>query len=88
VLQSDLEGTYTGIGVVISKTGDQIVIQTVFPNTPAAKAGLKAGDIIMAVDGKSVEQVSVDVVSSMVRGSAGTSVTLEILRDGRHFHLI
>jgi len=52
VLQSDLEGTYTGIGVVISKTGDQIVIQTVFPNTPAAKAGLKAGDIIMAVDGK------------------------------------
>jgi len=42
----------------------------------------------MAVDGKSVEQVSVDVVSSMVRGSAGTSVTLEILRDGRHFHLI
>jgi carboxyl-terminal processing protease len=82
MLQSDLEGTYTGIGVVISKTGDQIVIQTVFPITPAAKAGLKAGDIILAVDGKTLDQVSVDVVSSMVRGNAGTSVTLEILRDG------
>ncbi|WP_018963251.1 S41 family peptidase [Coprothermobacter platensis] len=84
-LQGDLEGTYTGIGVAIGKVSDQIVIQAVFPNTPASRAGLKSGDVIVSVDGKSVGQVSVDVVSSMVMGKAGTTVTLDILRDGKTF---
>lgn len=83
-LQADLEGTYTGIGVVIGKVEDQIVIQTVFPNTPASKAGVKAGDIIVSVDGKAVGQLSVDAVSSLVKGKAGTTVTLVLLRDGKN----
>ncbi|NPV88843.1 S41 family peptidase [Coprothermobacteraceae bacterium] len=79
-LESSLQGNYAGIGVVIEKVGDQVVIQTVFPGTPAYRKGLLKGDIIEAVDGQATSNKSLDAVSSLIRGEPGTTVRLDIVR--------
>ncbi len=75
-------GKYGGIGSIIRKKGDFIAIIEPYENSPAAKAGLKAGDLIIAVDGKSTEGRSVEDVSKLLKGSPGTTVDLLIRRIG------
>lgn len=77
---SDLNGQYAGIGAELGATphGSQIV--TVFPGTPAAKAGVKPGDVFLKVNGKDVTQEGPDNVAAIVRGNAGTTVTIEFQR--------
>jgi carboxyl-terminal processing protease len=82
--EEQLAGEYVGIGVVISssKKVDAIEIVRVFPGTPAEEAGLKAGDIIDAIDGKSARGLALEDVSLKVKGKAGTSVSLTVERSG------
>lgn len=75
-------GKYGGIGSIIRKKGDFIAIIEPYENSPAAKAGLKAGDLIISVDGKSTEGRSVEDVSKLLKGSPGTTVDLLIRRTG------
>ncbi len=80
-----LNGTIVGIGVFLgqpSGSGGGLLIQSVIPGSPAEAAGLRAQDTIIAVDGHSVENVSVDSAASLIRGTAGTKVTLTILHSG------
>jgi carboxyl-terminal processing protease len=79
-----LSGTFVGIGVQVGP-GDNdsgITITTVFPNTPAEASGLRRGDRIVAVDGKSTTGETVDETVSRVRGPEGEKVTLTIGRAG------
>jgi carboxyl-terminal processing protease len=78
-----LSGTFVGIGVQVG-TADAggAEITTVFPNTPAEEAGLKRGDRIVAVDGTSTLDETVDQVVTRVRGPEGEDVTLTIARSG------
>ncbi len=82
--EEQLAGEYVGIGVVISssKKVDAIEIVRVFPGTPAEEAGLKAGDIIDAIEGKSARGVELEDVSLKVKGRSGTSVSLTVERSG------
>lgn len=82
--EEQLAGEYVGIGVVISssKKVDAIEIVRVFSGTPAEEAGLKAGDIIDAIDGKSARGLALEDVSLKVKGKAGTSVSLTVERSG------
>jgi carboxyl-terminal processing protease len=76
-------GNFSGIGVAMSAVKDkdgEIIIIDVFEDTPAYRAGLKAGDKIVEVDGKNVKDYSVDTVQSMIRGPKGTPVNLTIRR--------
>ncbi len=85
--QEEVNGRYAGIGVVITsdkKSGLPMVL-SVFPNTPASKASLKAGDLIMSADGTSLKGLSLDDVSTKVKGKIGTSVKLEIKRSEKTF---
>lgn len=84
--QEQLAGEYVGIGVVISynKTADAVQIVRIFSGAPAEKAGLKSGDIIDRIDGKSARGLSLDTVSARVKGKAGTSVQLHIERAGKY----
>lgn len=71
-----LAGTFVGIGAVLDTSANGAVIVRILPNSPAEKAGLKAGEIIATVDGQSVSGLAVDQIVTKVRGPEGTPVTL------------
>ncbi len=76
------EGIYYGIGAYISLDTETETpfVSGVIEGTPAEKAGLRMGDIIYAVDGTRTFQMSLDEVTSLVKGDEGTSVTLTLIR--------
>ena len=77
-----VSGDYAGIGVYIEKKGSYIGVINPIENGPGEKAGLKPGDLIIAVDGKAVKDISIEQVSSLIQGPKGTEVKLTILREG------
>ncbi|MBI2607538.1 MAG: S41 family peptidase [Candidatus Doudnabacteria bacterium] len=77
-----LSGTFEGIGAEIGIKNDQLVIIAPLDNTPASRAGLQAGDIILAIDGESSASMSVDQAASLIRGVKGTEVVLAVLKEG------
>src|SRR5690554_7131979 len=76
-------GQYGGIGALIRKLGDYVVIAEPYENMPAAKAGLKAGDIILSIDGRSMKNVSTEVVSDALKGAKGSTFSLEYERPNQ-----
>jgi carboxyl-terminal processing protease len=77
-----LSGQFVGIGISLQQdaTAGNIVIISTIPGSPAQKAGIKPGDIITAVNGTSVAGKSLDQVTSLIHGNAGTSVSLTVKR--------
>lgn len=75
-------GQYGGVGMLISEREKKIVIVSPFEGTPAYKKGIKAGDIILSVDGVALEGKTVDEAANMLRGNPGTIVKIEILSNG------
>lgn len=76
-------GEYGGIGVVMGLDRDSKVrIFNVFPDSAAEKAGLKAGDEILSVDGTDIGELGLTGTAQAVRGDNGTEVALEVLRNG------
>lgn len=74
-------GQYAGIGSVISKHGSEIIIREPQADSPAKRAGLRPGDVILAVDGDTVTpSTDVSSVSRRLRGQAGTQVHINIRR--------
>lgn len=80
-----VNGEFSGIGVQIEKQDDYIVIVGVFDSTPAKEAGLKVGDKIIAADGKSLIGKTTDDAVKLIRGPEGTTVVIDILRDGKTY---
>ena len=82
-LQESYQGRYTGIGIYLSfNTGTYPAITGVVPGSPAAEAGLMAGDQIVKVGDKDVKGITADAATSLIQGAEGTKVTLTILRGG------
>lgn len=75
-------GNYVGIGIYMSvdKNGNVVVVEPI-KETPAEKAGLKSGDIIVYVNDESMIGVDSDIVSSKIKGEEGTKVKITVLRD-------
>jgi carboxyl-terminal processing protease len=85
-LTNQTSGEVSGIGIRMElndKTKRLTVVEAI-ENSPALKAGIKAGDEILAIDGKSTLQMKVDDASKLIRGSAGTPVTLRLGRTGQN----
>ena len=80
----ELSGTYTGIGTEVDSSHGRLVITRVFAGSPAARAGVRAGDVIVSVDGVSTTGHSVNDVVSRILGPAGTHVSVR-LRRGTSF---
>lgn len=76
-----MEGSYGGIGISMVETEGYIKAAGIFPDSPAEKAGLVAGDLIVEVDGKDIKGIGMEKASSMIKGAPGTDVTLGILRN-------
>lgn len=77
-------GSYGGIGAIIRKNGENVLIAEVYENSPAAKAGLIDGDQIIGIDGVKVAPLPIDECSAKMRGPSGTEVsfTIKKLRSG------
>jgi len=74
-------GEYGGIGAMIRKREDYVVIAEPYLGFPADKAGLKAGDVLLEVDGKSVTGFNTSQVSEVLKGEAGSEVKVRIRRE-------
>ena len=77
-------GKYAGIGAIIRymKSVDRTVIAEPYADTPSSRAGLKAGDVIISVDGKDTKGMDTQKVSQMLRGEAGTTLKLVYKSEG------
>lgn len=83
ILEEDSSGTFEGIGAFVEEAPEGgVYIIRVFEDGPAAKAGIRAGDIIIAADGVDLVEKSLQEALLLIRGPAGTSVTLTIVRKG------
>lgn len=82
MVEEETRGSYSGIGIYIGMKGEHPVVQSVIDKTPAFRAGLKSGDVILEVDGEATQGKNLDEVASMIRGDEGTQVTLKIGREG------
>ena len=81
---NDMQGSIGGgIGAELYKKDNNVVIANVLKDTPALKAGLKAGDIIASVNDENVLGESTENVVKKIRGEVGTTVKLNIVRDGK-----
>ncbi|MCB0070738.1 MAG: S41 family peptidase [Caldilineaceae bacterium] len=78
--RSDISGTYKGIGARLGVRDGLPIIVTPFDGSPADEAGVKAGDIIMAVDGEDTTGMELNDVVDRIRGPENTQVTLTLLR--------
>ena len=90
--ESDIEdyrfmttGQYGGIGSMITKRGEYVIISEPYKGFPAQKAGLMAGDKILEVNGKSAKGKTTEELSSILKGQPNTEVTILIERDGETF---
>ncbi len=84
-VKMQLLGEYGGVGSLIMQRGDSILISEPYQGLPADEAGLKAGDLILEVNGESTRGKTTADVSSAMRGQAGTKVTLKLERAGKVF---
>jgi carboxyl-terminal processing protease len=89
IAESDIEdfrfmttGEYGGIGALISKHGDEIIISEPYENFPAQKYGLRAGDVLLEVSGKSTKNMTTEDVSNLLKGSAGQTIQVKVKRYG------
>ncbi|MEO0144829.1 MAG: S41 family peptidase [candidate division WOR-3 bacterium] len=81
-LKTTTTGTYGGVGMEVRKQGNNVVIVSTFEGTPAYRAGLKPGDIIVKVNDTTVSNMELEDVVNMIKGDPGTKVKLTILRPG------
>lgn len=76
-------GRFSGIGVWLDYKNGRLEVFSVLPDSPARKAGMKPGDMVIAVDGKPVQRLSTDEAVARIKGHEGTEVTVDVDRDGR-----
>lgn len=80
---TSIDSKIVGIGINISSVSGKIVIISTVENTPAQKAGVKAGDILSKVDDKDVHGKNISEIAQLIRGEEGTIVKIEIIRNGK-----
>jgi len=79
---SSLEGKFEGIGAQVTIENDQIMVIAPIADSPADRAGIRAGDVILEIDGKSTAGMSLAEAVALIRGPRGTSVRLRVLHQG------
>lgn len=79
---SQIEGNFVGLGIELKASESSLLIVKVFAGGPADRAGLKAGDRIVAVEGRSTQELSSDQAANMLQGQEGTTVEVLIASPG------
>jgi len=83
-LQQQIQGSFAGLGMVVTipKPGDYLIVKSTIAGTPAQRAGIGANDAILKIDNRDTKGMDVETAVSLLRGPAGSSVTLTIARGG------
>jgi len=82
LMREDQRGKYYGVGMTIGARNNKVIVIYPFTGTPAYKVGVHPGDVIIAVDGKSTENMSTGDVADLLKGPKGTTVHISIAREG------
>jgi carboxyl-terminal processing protease len=82
LFREEQEGKYYGVGMVVAQRENNTVVQAPFVNSPAYKAGIRPGDIILKVDGKACTGLTTTAVADMLKGAKGTPVHISLGREG------
>ncbi len=85
-LTEETSGEVPGIGIVmeLNETSQRLTVVKALSKSPALKAGIKAGDEILAINGQSTQAMNMESVSKLIRGKAGTPITLLLRRQGQN----
>jgi carboxyl-terminal processing protease len=87
-MQEDQRGHYYGVGMVIQEQNKKVYVITPYENTPSFRAGIRPGDIISAIDGKSTDGMTSDLVAKSLKGPKGTHVQVTTIREGQSKPLV
>jgi carboxyl-terminal processing protease len=79
---ADISGEFSGVGMEVGLRDGLVTIIAPLPETPAEKAGLLAGDVLVRIDGESAEGIRIDQAVKLIRGEKGSVVNLTIFREG------
>jgi carboxyl-terminal processing protease len=82
LFREEQEGKYYGVGMIVEQRQNQTVVQAPFVNSPAYKAGIRPGDVILKVDGKTCTGLTTNQVADMLKGAKGTPVHISLGREG------
>lgn len=83
LFESDIQGNFEGVGIEIDVKDGVLTVVSPLKGTPAYRAGLRAKDQILKIDGKSTANMSTTDATKLIRGTKGTPVTFSIVRDGK-----
>src|SRR5579863_2446640 len=81
LMREDQRGKYYGVGMTVGPRNNQVIVIFPFVGTPAYKAGIHPGDVIIANDGKTTENMSTGDVADLLKGPKGTTVHISISRE-------
>lgn len=81
-LKESTQGEFSGVGIEIGSDKGYIKVITPIDDTPAERAGLQAGDLIIELDGQSIRGLSISEAAKRMRGTKGTSITFTVIRQG------
>src|SRR5262249_23174271 len=78
----DQRGKYYGVGMQVGPRNNKVIVIAPFAGTPAYRAGIRPGDVIIAVDGKPTDNMSTAEVADLLKGPKNTQVRITVARDG------
>lgn len=83
----DVSGYYEGVGMEVGKRNGDIRVISPIAETPASRAGVKSGDVIIEIDGESTNEMELEEAVGMMRGEEGTTVTIVVDRSGEKIEM-
>ncbi|MCU1246794.1 MAG: carboxyl-terminal protease [Acidobacteria bacterium] len=81
-MQDRQKGSFYGLGILVTKRNDQVTVITPLEGTPAARLGIRAGDVISEVEGTPTDELPLDDVVKRLKGPKGSTVHIKIIRIG------
>ncbi|HMK28340.1 MAG TPA: S41 family peptidase [Terriglobales bacterium] len=82
LLREEQRGKYYGVGMQVGPRNNKVIVIAPFVGTPAYRAGIHPGDVIVAVDGKPTDNMSTPEVAELLKGPKGTTVKITVMREG------